>query len=75
MNAIPLHFLKFKTLKMRGKCCRRKGATSHPSLRRHYPDQVYGFNLSLACHFGLAEVLTGKHPGNTENFSKLSFRK
>ena len=36
-----------------------KGRFSHPSLRRHYPDQVCGFNLSLPCF-----VLQVQHPGN-----------
>jgi hypothetical protein len=47
---------------MRGKCCLKKGENgSSPSLRRHYPDQVYGYYLSLHA-FG------GKHPGNAETY-------
>lgn len=30
---------------MRGKCWCRKDIRRTPSLRRHYPDQVYGYNL------------------------------
>lgn len=43
---------------MRGKCCSRKVTVKvlHPSLRRHYPDQVCGFNLSRL-FFG------SQHPG------------
>ena len=33
-----------------------------PSLRRHYPDQVYGYDLRLSA------IWPDKHPGNTENF-------
>jgi hypothetical protein len=33
---------------MKGKCSKREGKIRNlPSLRRHYPDQVHGFDLSL----------------------------
>ena len=44
-----------------------KGRFSHPSLRRHYPDQVCGFNLSLSCSFK-NDVLQVQHPGNLPAF-------
>jgi len=32
---------------MKGNAAKRRNRKIQPSLRRHYPDQVHGFNLSL----------------------------
>jgi hypothetical protein len=42
----------------------RKGINCHPSLRRHYPDQVYGSNLRLATDQENLSLRRAKHPGN-----------
>jgi len=38
-------------LKNKGEMLKKKGNDIHPSLRRHYPDQVYGFDLRLNRHW------------------------
>jgi hypothetical protein len=56
-------------LKNKGEMLLKKGNDVHPSLRRHYPDQVYGFDLRLPCHAELVEAGKVNTPGNTERTS------
>jgi hypothetical protein len=44
----------------------KKGKTRSPSLRRHYPDQVYGYYLSQLHHSGFRRMAST--PGTLKTY-------